>query len=81
MPTPPAPQQQQQQPRQMMGVTTGDPPTIDSPDNVSIASTSQVGSLLQLVVPSLCITYLIVTTLSLRYLPVFLLGRFVKLVK
>jgi hypothetical protein len=43
MPTPPAPQQQQQA-RQLMGVTTGEPPTIGSPDNVSIASTSQVGS-------------------------------------
>jgi hypothetical protein len=41
MPTPPAPQPQQA--RQLMGVTTGDPPTIGSPDNVSIASTSQVG--------------------------------------
>lgn len=36
--------QQQHQPRQMMGVTTGEPPTIDSPDHVAIASTSQVMS-------------------------------------
>lgn len=38
-------QQQQQRPQQgMMGVATGEPPTVDSPDSGAVASTSQVDS-------------------------------------